>query len=267
MSRILRRAAAVLVMVSCVAAAGLFASAEDQVQEITNADDLMQLLKSGGEGRITEDIVVEEEAFRLSAGKEVTLHMEARELTIKSEIVKISGVLTLVGEDENRPADLRIPTDKERGTCEVMGTLILDNANLKGKVVGGGGNIYCKCGIIRASDFSGNSVTFFPAAYQRGFSQRISSEQFHEMLESGKLLEVTCDGYVSDSWIDENYMVVTEWEKNGTHSYTPCWEEAEETNAASTFGEGFIWKVLTLLSVAVAILFAVLYFKKNSEKE
>lgn len=267
MSRILSRAAAVLVMVSCVVASGLFASAEDQVQEITNAEDLMQLLKSGGEGRITEDIVVEEEDFRLSAGKEVTLHMEARELTIKSDIVKISGVLTVVGKDENRPADLMIPTDKERGTCEVMGTLILDNANLKGKIVGGGGNIYCKCGVILVSDFSGNCVTFFPSPYQRGLSQRISSKQFHEILESGKLLKVTCDGYVSDSWIDEKDMVATEWEKSGTHSYTPCWEAAEATNAASNFGEGYIWKVLTLLSAAVAILFAVLYFKKNSEKE
>ena len=267
MSRILRRAAAVLVMVSCVAAAGLFAYAEDQVQEITNAEDLMQLLKSGGEGKITEDIVVEEEAFRLSAGKEVTLHMETRELTIKSEIVKIRGVLTLVGEDENRPADLRIPTDKERGTCEVMGTLILDNANLKGNIVEGDGNIYCNCGMILVSDFSGNSVTFFPSPYQRGLTQRISSEQFHEILESGELLEVTCDGYVSDSWIDEKDMVATEWEKNGIHSYTPCWKAAEAANAASTFGDGSIWKVLTLLSAAVAILFAVLYFKKNSEKE
>ncbi len=262
MKKIFKVTVVLAALICCLAAVSLTASAEEQVKELNTVEDLQQLFLEGGAGRITGYIDARDQSLEIRNNKTVKIYTGNTDLIFSADRVSIAGELILVGEEKGKPGCLQFVGPEEREDVTVRGRLILDKVDLFANRIAGGGYIYCNCGSVRVKNISCNCITFMPSAYAQGLSQRISSDQFMEMVESGKLMDVTCPEYAFQCWINENHEVVTEMDTEGVHSYHPIWK-AESGIAASSFGEGSIWKILTAIFAVTTVMFAALYLRNR----
>lgn len=258
-----------LSLIVCMTSMYIPASAEE-IAEIHNISELKELFKNGGTGILVSPLDTLDDELVIDSFTNVILYVEGIPLIINPAYIKIAGSLTVIDKNQGIPTEMIFTGPEERVYIDISGKLILNHVDFHAGKIFGGGTIYNSCGSIIVDEFDGKYIEFNAGAYMYALPHNIPFDKFAEILESGKLINVTSDNYESVLWRDETGHEVTEWADDASHRYTPVWKDSSEgtiRNTASAFGDGSVWIVTTSLFAISTVIFAVLYFKSKKNND
>lgn len=208
MKRTVRVAVFVMMMVMAL---GIMCFGADRM-EVNDENDFENYLKAGGEAVINENITYEIDEGLLLAHNEYIIDLDGNNLTMYCKGYSVDGNMYFMnGRVRFFGTDGSSPDMSVRGVLGIWnGTLDLGKTNLKWNKEG---SYFVQADTSRSTNltFPSRAVKTVPATVLDIDRTFLTKDSYVEMMRSGKLPDLTSDGYSFDGWKDKNGNTVTSW--------------------------------------------------------